>query len=188
MSAKEKGLDDKGEWYRWEFEADATLNRKTIRFMGRAGSRDKFFGKANGELKIISDISEGDIKMAARRAVIKEAVRSMLGLRHIPLDMLTGLGVKVAEAKGHTFGNKTTAATDDDKKRQLELGKWLLDLCAGDKEQAQKTLEHITEFKGNDGKMVSGVTSLEKLTGTRLNIAHSKIKKQYEEHVKKAGE
>lgn len=173
------GQDDKGDWYRWEYEADIALNGKVLRPLGRAGSRDKFYGKAHGEWKPLSDISEGDIKIAARRAVIKEGVRTHLGLRHVPLSVLKELGVKAETAKGHKFGKKDAAATDDEKKIQLEIGKMLMEIAGNDKERAAELLESVTAFKGKDGNMVPGVKSCTSLAGKRLQIAHGKVKDEY---------
>ena len=49
--------------------------------LGRAGSRDKFFGYAHGAYKDLGDVKESDIRMAARRGVIKEGIKmAQLGL------------------------------------------------------------------------------------------------------------
>lgn len=105
---KEAGSDDHGEWYRWDYECDCEFRGNVVRVYGRAGSRDKFFGKAHGAYKTLSDINEGDIKMAARRSAMKEGVKVQLGLHNIPASVLKELGVPVEELRGHTFdGTKT---------------------------------------------------------------------------------
>src|SRR3990167_6232559 len=109
-AAKEVGTDDKGNWYRWDYECDCIFAGRTIRVYGRAGSRDKFFGKAKGEFKELHDVNEGDIKIAARRAAMKEGVKTMLGLHHIPPEELEAAGVKMETAGGDSF------KSDDEKK------------------------------------------------------------------------
>src|SRR3990167_7610033 len=111
-AAKEVGTDDKGNWYRWDYECDCIFAGRTIRVYGRAGSRDKFFGKAKGEFKELHDVNEGDIKIAARRSAMKEGVKTMLGLHHIPPEELEAAGVKMETAGGYSFKN------DDQKKAE----------------------------------------------------------------------
>jgi len=103
--------DDAGEWYLHEFTCDAVFRNTEIRVYGRAGSRDKFFGKAHGVVKQIHEIKEDDIKVAAMRAAKKEGVRDLLGLHHLDPDFLTKNGVVLSGAGGHSFkGKEATAA------------------------------------------------------------------------------
>src|SRR5262245_50781718 len=85
--------DEKGAWYRWDFECDAVFAGRTIRVYGRAGSRDKFFGKKDGVYKELHDVNEGDIKMAARRNAMKEGVKSLMGIHHMDPTELEAAGV-----------------------------------------------------------------------------------------------
>ena len=62
---KEEGEDKNGKWYRYWFDVDASFGGRIVKAMGRAGSRDKFFGKVRGELRELSDIDESNIRMAA---------------------------------------------------------------------------------------------------------------------------
>ena len=100
---KESATDDKGQWYRWDFECDAVFAGRTIRVYGRAGSRDKFFGKKGGEFKELHDVNEGDIKMAARRNAMKEGVKVLMGLHHMDPAELEAAGVKMGTASGYAF-------------------------------------------------------------------------------------
>ena len=107
---KDQGTDEKGLWYRWDFECDAVFAGRTIRVYGRAGSRDKFFGKDHGAFKEIHEINEGDIKMAARRNAMKEGVKVMMGLHHMDPAELEAAGLKMGSASGYAF------KSDDEKK------------------------------------------------------------------------
>lgn len=98
---KEKDRDELGEWYRWEYECDVTYSNRTIRVYGRAGSRDKFFGKAYGNLKPLHEVDEGNIKMAARRAAMKEGVKVLFGLHHMDPSYLSKFGINLEEATGY---------------------------------------------------------------------------------------
>ena len=109
---KIKDSDEKGEYYRWEFTCDAMFRNSEVRVYGRASSRDKFFGKAYGELKPLHDIKEDDIKVAAMRAAKKEGVRDLLGLHHMDPDFLSKNGVVLASAGGHTFKGREEQASE----------------------------------------------------------------------------
>jgi hypothetical protein len=106
------GTDEKGTWYRWEYQCDAVHGKRTIRVYGRAGSRDKFFGKAHGELRELHDIDEGNIKMAAMRAAKKEGVKDLFGLHHMDPDELKKFGIKLEKAGGHNFQSRDAQGKD----------------------------------------------------------------------------
>lgn len=107
---KVTGSDEKGSWYRWEYQADAVHGKRTIRVYGRAGSRDKFFGKKDGEYRELHDIDEGNIKVAAMRACKKEGVKDLWGLHHLDPEYLKTYGIDLKSASGHTFkGTKEQA-------------------------------------------------------------------------------
>ena len=65
--------------------------------------------------------------------------------------------------------------------KQKEVADMLLEIAGQDKIQAVEKLKEITAFQGKDGNMVPGLDSTKKLTGKRLDIAHSKVKKEYEQ-------
>lgn len=104
--------DELGEWFRWEFYCTAFFRNSEIRVYGRAGSRDKFFGKAHGALKPLHDVREDDIKVAAMRAAKKEGVRDLFGLHHLDPDFLTKNGVILSAAGGYTFKGKEEQAAE----------------------------------------------------------------------------
>ena len=90
----------------WQFEADFGFGKRWIHAIGRASSRDKFFGYENKEWKAIEDVKEDDIRMAAFRATRKEGVRGLLGLRSIPLAKLQELGFNTANVRMVNFFTK----------------------------------------------------------------------------------
>lgn len=109
-SEKITGMDEKGSWYRWEYQADAVWRNRTIRVYGRAGSRDKFFGKKDGEYKELHDVDEGNIKMAAMRACKKEGVKDLFGFHHLDPEYLKQHGINLSAAGGHAFKGKEEKA------------------------------------------------------------------------------
>lgn len=101
------GEDSRGKWFEWEYACDVSLGNRVIeRVEGRCGSRDKFFGFANGEWKSVEDVSEANIKTAARRNAMKEGVKLILGLHHIPVSEAARLGLAVEKIKGVSFANR----------------------------------------------------------------------------------
>lgn len=109
---RETGRDEIGEWFRWEFECDAIFRGRSIRVYGRAGSRDKFFGKAYGEYKLLQDVDEGNIKVSARRGAMKEGIKCLFGLHHMDPDFLRTNGIKLDSAGGHSFKGQEQSAED----------------------------------------------------------------------------
>lgn len=109
---KEKDTDEKGQWYRWNFECDASFKNRTVRVYGRAGSRDKFFGKAHGSYKELHDVDEGNIKMAARRGAMKEGVKVLFGLHHMNPAELERYGVSLEQAQGYAFKGAEAQASE----------------------------------------------------------------------------
>ena len=115
-TARKEKADD-GSSYEWIHEADFTLGSRTIHAVGQAGSRNKFFGFANGEWKPLDEVSEMDVRTASRRAARKCGVRELLGLRNVPLTKLASLGFDLKKVKMVNFTAKLsdadTKATDD---------------------------------------------------------------------------
>jgi hypothetical protein len=107
-SWKEQGTDPKGEWITWWYQCDAYFGARKIEcIQGRAGSRDKFFGyTSEAGWKELSDVRETDIQVAARRNAMKEGVKVMLGLLHIPEEAAASLGLPLHVVRGHTFVSK----------------------------------------------------------------------------------
>lgn len=105
-SWKEQGTDPKGGWITWWYQCDAYFGARKIECVqGRAGSRDKFFGyTSEAGWKELSDVRETDIQVAARRNAMKEGVKVMLGLLHIPEEAAGSLGLPSHVVRGHTFG------------------------------------------------------------------------------------
>lgn len=134
---KATGTDEKGQWYRWDYECDTVFAGRTIRTYGRAGSRDKFFGKEHGEYKELHDVDEGNLKIAARRAAMKEGVKTLLGLHHIPPAELEAAGVKMGSASGYDF------KSDEEKKTD---GAELKTLTAN----IEKVTQRLVKVKGKD--------------------------------------
>lgn len=107
-STKSDGEDKNGKWLTWFYEADVDIGGLHIEKMeGRASSRDLFFGFEHGQWKDIGDVKEHDIRMAARRGVIKEGIQVALGMRSLPNDeaFLNSIGLDPKKIKTIKFGS-----------------------------------------------------------------------------------
>jgi len=100
---KEIIKDAKGDGYRYWFTCTARFGGRSVLAMGRASSRDKFFGKVKGELRPLEDIAEDNIRMAAFRGAMKEGVRILFGLRNIPKIEFDRAKIPLINTTGYTF-------------------------------------------------------------------------------------
>lgn len=107
--------DDK-QHYTWIYEADFSFGKRTIHAIGRAGTRDKLFGFANGQWKPLADVQEDHIRAAAFRACRKEGVRQLLGLRNIPAKKLKELGYDIGKIANAGFEDRGKTLSADQKK------------------------------------------------------------------------
>lgn len=103
---KEAWEDKHGKAYTWRYIGNIRLGNRTIeKVEGRASSRDKFFGYANGAWKELSDVKESDVRTAARRSLYKEGVKLLLGLRALPAneEFLKSIGLDPTKVKKVKF-------------------------------------------------------------------------------------
>lgn len=103
---KDSGTDKNGEWFTWYYQADVDIAGLHVEgVQGRASSRDKFFGYEHGAFKDLGDVKEADIRMAARRGVIKEGIKMAMGLRSIPFEHAAKLGLDPTKIKTVEYGS-----------------------------------------------------------------------------------
>ena len=108
---KDTGTDKNGDWFVWWYEADVQIGGLLYeKVQGRAGSRDRFFGYAHGAWKDLSEVKESDIRMAARRGVIKDGIKLALGLRSIPAEAAQSLGIDASKIKSVEYGSGGNSA------------------------------------------------------------------------------
>lgn len=155
--SKEAGTDELGQWYRWDMECDALYRGRVIRVYGRAGSRDKFFGKSQGEWKPLHQVNEGDVKIAAHRAAQKEGIKAMLGLHHMDPTFLEKYNIRLERASGYSFKSK------DQKAEELQT--------------TTVEVAEITQKKG-DGWTKYVVKDAEGVVYGTFNETHAKVAKE----------
>jgi len=117
------------------------------------------------------------LKMAKKRAVVDLALL---------VTRSSALFTQDVEDIGISNGDKPKVA-DDDKKLQSDIANWCLEMSGTSKDKAKSLLLTLTRFKGKDGTEVSGVDNPNKLTGKRLLVVHSIVRKEYESYLTDMG-
>jgi hypothetical protein len=145
-SKKETGTDKNGSYYDYVFTCDAVFGNRIIESVeGRAGTRDKFFGKAYGAIIPADEISESNIAQAARRNAMKEGTRQMLGLRLISKEQAVAMGLDESKINVVGFGGKGKGATTTSDSAK----------DAGEQTEVEATVTEVVkerEGKGKTGK------------------------------------
>jgi hypothetical protein len=145
--------------------------------IGTADSNDQFLTQDH---KNEADVN--DIRKKAWSNWEVNGVTRLLGIRGITTDDLKAghlnpqliRGVKFRSKEETPVGNGgTTGITGLEMRRQI--GEALTAEFGEDEDAAKTKLRLVTEFKGNDGKMVLGIEDVAMLSGKRLEIAHAKI-------------
>lgn len=148
---KDTGTDKLGDWFVWWYEADVQIGGlRYEKVQGRAGSRDQFFGYAHNAWKDLADVKETDIRMAARRGVIKDGIKLALGLRSIPAEAAAALGIDVSKIKKVEY--KSAGGKKDAGPAPQKAGTALLVKAVGQrntkKDGTGKTVYVIEDEKG----------------------------------------
>lgn len=166
---KETGVDEIGPWYRWEVECAANYRGREVRLYGRAGSRDKFFGKARGEFKKLQDVDEGNIKMAARRAAMKEGVKVLFGLHHMDPEYLKKNGVQLESAGGYSFKDQEQKAAETSEAKGVKID--IITQKVGDK-WTKFTITAAGVSFGTFDKKIADIAKTAKESGGSVDITY----------------
>lgn len=179
-SKKEKFTDSIGEGYRYIYQGKAAMNNSVTFAQGIYGTRDKFLGFKDNEYRSVEEINERDIMQAAYHIFKGNAVKELLGIRHIPEDEFNKImgktGQDPTKTKTYNHGKGTQGGTTaDDSVKQKELaelcigfaqagqfpvkvdGKWVLRF-GDDQHMAMEAMElakaicvELSSFEGNKG-------------------------------------
>lgn len=118
----EKEWSDDRKHFTYTYEADFGFKNRWIHAIGRAGTRDKFFGFAKGQWKALEDVQEDHIRTAAFRGCRKEGVRLLLGLRAIPVKKLIELGYDASKINYAGFEDRGKALDEASKTVDAKTG------------------------------------------------------------------
>lgn len=123
---KDFGKDEKGEWYRYIYNATAFVKNKGVivhemPVIGTCSSRDKFFGKKDGEYKSLTEIDISNIQKKARTNCYVNGISRILGLRNLTWAELEAAGLRRGKTPAVNYGN-TGSQTQETKdlKEKLE--------------------------------------------------------------------
>lgn len=182
--------DDKGSYYIYTCTATFTWRGGSIQALGTCSSRDKFFAwdKEKQEYKILSDIDETNIKKASYSNMYGNGITRLLGIRNLQWEDLKAFGIDKEKVQSIKYQKTAKDVSEEDKTKQSEIATMLLEISNNDQKQAEALLKQYTQFTAKDGTAVQGVSSPKMLTGMRLNICHSTVKKQYEIYKKNFSE
>lgn len=92
---RENITDDNGPYYLYTVTGKAALGsgNESIETIGTCSSRDKFFGRKNGENKPMQDVDMGNVKKKAYTNFMGNAITRLLGVRNLTWEELADHGI-----------------------------------------------------------------------------------------------
>jgi len=198
--------DDKGKYYVYETYGRYILpNGEVIEQSGMFSSRDKFFGRADGQFKLTEDVDERSVRQASQTECFKKCIFIALGLGDVDEAEMKRYGVKVADAPKQEYGKGTKGGstdTPDDKKRRDDIKSMCNELFHEGFQRAddqkvtcpEDILQYLTECDYNekkDGKPTGnkkhfdGWDNFDKITSRALKNVFDIIRSNHDEYLKK---
>ncbi|KKN71384.1 hypothetical protein LCGC14_0421060 [marine sediment metagenome] len=126
VSRREEFTDAIGKGYRIVYEGYASCQGRRVWAMGCYSSREAFVARKGGEWKADEEINENNIRRAAYHYFIGNCLKSLFGLRAIPVEEWEKVMAKTGRPDAKTgkvpfkSGTKGGTSTDDSAK-QAEL-------------------------------------------------------------------
>jgi len=138
-----------------------------------------------------SEVTRENIYKSALTNLFVNGVTRVLGLRKMTAESLKEYGIDPDKVPSFEYGSKTKESgrvTPAAEEKRTAIWKMLVEISAGNEEAAAKSLQGWTAFKD-----FPGVTDVKRLSEAQINIAHGKIKQQYdawtgEKQAKEAGQ
>ncbi len=184
---KEKGTDDKGDYYFYVYSGKASLpgDYDEIEVVGTCSSRDEFFAVNKGEDRPLSEIDETDIMKAAMSNMMQNGITRLLGIRNCTWEELKNVANidKVARVSFDKKDKDRQAESKDEggekEKNRLSIVDMLLEINGGDETAAKDQLKSLTAW----GKFTGVNHSKEMLNWDpkRIYAVMNKIKGLYKE-------
>lgn len=88
---KEQWKDGRGEQFAWTYRAYVKYQKSQIMAEGRYGTLDPFWREANRD---DPKQDEADVKAGARHLCVADGIKSILGLRKVPIEKLISAGLE----------------------------------------------------------------------------------------------
>jgi len=159
-SDKKYSKDEKGDYYLYQYKGTFFWKAGSIEVVGACSSRDKFFAwdSKSQNFKPLAEVDEVNIMKAAYSNMIVNGVTRLLGIRNLTWEQVEAYkaGVSKDTVAKVSYRDTGKSVNEDDKKKQDEIAKMLLELCYNDQAAASKQLVELTKFTGKDGNEVSG--------------------------------
>ena len=190
LTYSKKRAEDDGYIYRYEGMMRMKFfgAYRAYQCFGACSTSKAFHRMVNGKRKPINEIDEVDIMKDAHSDMLKRGVRGIIGFGSQGDDAMDAWfekkGWKMPEVGFAGGGQGGNATTTDDREVQQKVAAMLKDLAGEGQEAQADYLEKMTEFKGRDGGMVSGLRSIKALKDKRLEVTYGKLKA---EHAKLTG-
>lgn len=90
---KEMSTDENGSFFIYSYTGEFSMGSKTIEITGTCSQKDKFFGKKQGKLKLLSEIDECSIIKKAQTNMVVRGIKTILGIRNLTWAEIRGGGV-----------------------------------------------------------------------------------------------
>ena len=127
---KKTFTDEIGEGYRYTYTGKATLGGRIIFTQGIYSSRDKFLGKVGDHFRPLIEINENDIQTAAYHRFLGNGIKSLLGLRAMPVEQYRELMNRTGQKSSSTTGHKyATGAKGGSSQEELAMKGELASIC-----------------------------------------------------------
>lgn len=110
---KEMSTDENGSFFIYSYTGEFSMGSKTIEITGTCSQKDKFFGKRQGKLKLLSEIDECSIIKKAQTNMVVRGITTILGIRNLTWAEIRGGGVtqSATAAVSYTGTGKETEGT-----------------------------------------------------------------------------
>jgi len=171
--------------FEYTYKGYFNIKGAEIEAIGVRSSKDPFFGMKKGSPKPVSEIDKGDVKKAAYTNCIGNGVTRLLGLRNLAWSDLESIGVKQGDVGKVTYSNNTAEMSEEAKNHKIRIEEMLNEMCGNDLIKVNACLLKITSFKGTDGKMVVGKSSVDDLSEKAVTVTYGKVKAEYEKWLEK---
>jgi len=178
--------DPKGKYYIFIVKGMAyskKLNR-VIEDEGTCSQRDKFFGMVGKELKPLESVDKTMIRKKAQTNLNNRLIKKMAGISGITIEDLKEAGIDVSKIPSFEYkkGVKKAEATlpQEAVKKRDEIWKMLIEMTAGNEEDAKGALKKYSAFTAKDGKEVWAETVEGMRNEKWIAIVHKRVKTDYE--------
>ncbi len=171
--------------FTYTYKGYFSLGGMTIEAIGARSSKDGFFKKyqyVNGE-KVelpISAIDKADVKKAAYTNCIGNGITKLLGIRNLSWDDLAEAGIKPSVKIEYTQQPEDHNIT----RKKEEIMQMLSEMHNSDKEKIKLALKNFSSFRSKQG-FIEGKEDINKLTPKAVEVVYEKVKKTYDEFIKK---